>query len=625
MSCGLHREWPSHDAFRTLDDADVTGKRVLVRVDLNVPMENGTVTDATRIERVAADHPRDRATRAARSILLAHFGRPKGRDPKESLRPVAARPPSILEQAGRLRRGLHRRGRGQGRRRDEGRRHAAASRTPASTRARRRTIRPSSRRWPPIGDLYVNDAFSAAHRAHASTEGLAHVLPAYAGRTMQAELDALTQGARTAQAPGGRHRRRRQGLDQDRPARQPRHQGRCAGHRRRHGQHLPARPGHRRRQVARREATWPTPPAPSSRRRRQANCAIILPVDAVCAYDFKAGADTTPTASTSIPIDAHDPRCRPAIGRAHQGRDRRGHDAGLERPARRLRDRRPSTRARWRPPRHAAAAHQGRQAARRWPAAAIRSRRSTMPASRTASPMSRPPAAPSSNGWKASRCPASKHPAQSLAAAGLPLLDRSIAPASTAPALHCRPINGESHMARITLRQLLDHAAEHGYGVPAFNINNMEQALAIMEAANATDAPVIMQASRGARSYANDIMLKHDDGRGRPRSIRTSRSACIRTTATTPADLHDRDPGRLHLGDDGRLAQGRRQDPGRLRLQRRRHPPRRRHGPSGRHLGRRRARRAGLARDRHGREGRRPRRRGQAQPRPAAHRSRTRP
>ncbi|KXF75775.1 fructose-1,6-bisphosphate aldolase [Paramesorhizobium deserti] len=64
-------------------------------------------------------------------------------------------------------------------------------------------------------------------------------------------------------------------------------------------------------------------------------------------------------------------------------------------------------------------------------------------------------------------------------------------------------------MARITLRQLLDHAAEHGYGVPAFNISNMEQALAVMEAADATKAPVIIQASRGARSYANDIMLRH--------------------------------------------------------------------------------------------------------------------
>src|ERR1700736_3552039 len=64
-------------------------------------------------------------------------------------------------------------------------------------------------------------------------------------------------------------------------------------------------------------------------------------------------------------------------------------------------------------------------------------------------------------------------------------------------------------MARITLRQLLDHAAEHDYGVPAFNINNMEQALAIMDAASSLDAPVIIQASRGARSYANDIMLRH--------------------------------------------------------------------------------------------------------------------
>ena len=62
-------------------------------------------------------------------------------------------------------------------------------------------------------------------------------------------------------------------------------------------------------------------------------------------------------------------------------------------------------------------------------------------------------------------------------------------------------------MARITLRQLLDHAAEHGYGVPAFNINNMEQGLAIMAAAAATDSPVIIQASRGARAYANDIVL----------------------------------------------------------------------------------------------------------------------
>src|SRR6202453_4673536 len=71
------------------------------------------------------------------------------------------------------------------------------------------------------------------------------------------------------------------------------------------------------------------------------------------------------------------------------------------------------------------------------------------------------------------------------------------------------PTRRDQSMARITLRQLLDHAAEHDYGVPAFNINNMEQALAIMDAASSLDAPVIIQASRGARSYANDVMLRH--------------------------------------------------------------------------------------------------------------------
>ena len=87
-------------------------------------------------------------------------------------------------------------------------------------------------------------------------------------------------------------------------------------------------------------------------------------------------------------------------------------------------------------------------------------------------------------------------------------------------------------MAKITLRQLLDHAAERGYGVPAFNINNMEQGLAIMEAARACDAPVILQASRGARSYAGDVMLaKMIDALAE--MFPGSRSACTRTMATT--------------------------------------------------------------------------------------------
>ena len=118
-------------------------------------------------------------------------------------------------------------------------------------------------------------------------------------------------------------------------------------------------------------------------------------------------------------------------------------------------------------------------------------------------------------------------------------------------------------MARITLRQLLDHAAERGYGVPAFNINNMEQGLAIMEAAAAVDAPVIIQASRGARSYANDIMLaRMIDAL---EEMYPQIPLCLHQDhGNEEVDLRHRDPARLHLRHDGRLAEGRRQDRGEL-------------------------------------------------------------
>src|SRR5512145_393351 len=83
--------------FRTLDSADLAGKRVLVRVDLNVPMDNGKVTDATRIERIAPTIT-EIADKGGKVILLAHFGRPKGRDPKESLKPVAAAVADVLKR-----------------------------------------------------------------------------------------------------------------------------------------------------------------------------------------------------------------------------------------------------------------------------------------------------------------------------------------------------------------------------------------------------------------------------------------------------------------------------------------------------------------------------------------------
>ena len=134
-------------AWKTLDDMDLTGKVVLTRVDINVPVEDGRVTDATRIERIVPTI-RDILKAGGKPVLMAHFGRPKGKVvPEMSLKVVLPALEAALGQHGRLRRRLRRAdGRGRGRRRC---RRAACCcwRTPASTRARRRTIRRSRRRW----------------------------------------------------------------------------------------------------------------------------------------------------------------------------------------------------------------------------------------------------------------------------------------------------------------------------------------------------------------------------------------------------------------------------------------------------------------------------------------------
>src|SRR6516165_6704561 len=156
--------------FHTLDEADVRGKRVLVRVDLNVPVENGEVTDTTRIERVAPTI-REIADKGGKVILLSHFGRPKGPDPKQSLKLLtpatavnAMKPGEILCL-------------------ENTRFHPGEERNDPAFVAQLAAL----------GDIFVNDAFSAAHRAHASVEGIGHRLPTYAGRTMQDELEALTK------------------------------------------------------------------------------------------------------------------------------------------------------------------------------------------------------------------------------------------------------------------------------------------------------------------------------------------------------------------------------------------------------------------------------------------------
>src|SRR5580692_10872573 len=176
-------------SFRTLDDVDVKGKRVLLRVDLNVPMENGHVTDATRLERVAPTIL-EISGNGGKVILLAHFGRPKGREPKDSLKPVAAALAQVIRKPVAFA--------------DDCVGEVAAKAVAAmkdgdilcleNTRFHKEEEKNDPAfvaELAKLGDIWVNDAFSAAHRAHASTEGLGHKLPAYAGRTMQAELDAL--------------------------------------------------------------------------------------------------------------------------------------------------------------------------------------------------------------------------------------------------------------------------------------------------------------------------------------------------------------------------------------------------------------------------------------------------
>ena len=178
-------------AFRTLDDAgELKGKRVLVRVDLNVPMDGGGISDDTRI-RAVAPTIREIADRGGRVILLAHFGRPKkGPDPKLSLQAVVPAVAAVI-------------GRPVGFAADcigPTAEQAVAAMSDGDILVLENTrFHPAEEQNDPafaaalarLGDLYVDDAFSAAHRAHASTEGIARLLPAYAGRAMQKELEAL--------------------------------------------------------------------------------------------------------------------------------------------------------------------------------------------------------------------------------------------------------------------------------------------------------------------------------------------------------------------------------------------------------------------------------------------------
>ncbi len=187
-------------AWKTLDDMDLNGKVVLTRVDINVPMENGVVTDATRIEKIVPT-VNDILSKGGKPVLLAHFDRPKGKVvPEMSLSRVV---PALEAALGRkvvfgadcvgevAKAAIASAGVGDVVLLENTRFHPGEEKNDAGL----------AQQLADLGDVYVNDAFSAAHRAHASTAGIAHLLPAAAGRLMEAELKALEAALGTPLRP----------------------------------------------------------------------------------------------------------------------------------------------------------------------------------------------------------------------------------------------------------------------------------------------------------------------------------------------------------------------------------------------------------------------------------------
>lgn len=184
--------------WKTIDDMDLSGKRVLLRVDINVPVEAGKVTDATRIERIVPT-VEDILAKGGKPIIVAHFGRPKGkvmldmslRQVLPTLQAKLGHPVAFIETL------------------EAAEAHTEEQDTAEVILLENIRFHPGEEKNDPafaqrlaaLGDVYCNDAFSAAHRAHASTEGVAHLLPSCAGRLMQAELEALEAALGKPQRP----------------------------------------------------------------------------------------------------------------------------------------------------------------------------------------------------------------------------------------------------------------------------------------------------------------------------------------------------------------------------------------------------------------------------------------
>jgi phosphoglycerate kinase len=186
--------------FHTIEDLHVAGRRVLLRADLNVPVKDGKVTDATRIKRLAPTIETLMA-KDAKTIVMSHFGRPKGVDPSQSLEPLVG-PLSQLIGGKTVQFASDCIG-------PEAQKVVDALKPGEVALLENLRFHPEEEKNDPgfakqlaaLGDLYIDDAFSAAHRAHASIEALAHLLPNAAGKLMQAELEALGAALEQPQRP----------------------------------------------------------------------------------------------------------------------------------------------------------------------------------------------------------------------------------------------------------------------------------------------------------------------------------------------------------------------------------------------------------------------------------------
>src|SRR5215208_1756925 len=169
--------------MRTLDDLDVEGKRVLVRVDFNVPLDHGRITDDARIKAALPTLKELREQGAAKLVLLAHLGRPKDREPEFSLEPAAERLAELLDAPVELAPNLD----------DVPDVEIVMIENVRYEPGETKNDEALAKRYAALADVYVNDAFGAAHRAHASTEAVAHLLPSAAGRLLEREVATLTK------------------------------------------------------------------------------------------------------------------------------------------------------------------------------------------------------------------------------------------------------------------------------------------------------------------------------------------------------------------------------------------------------------------------------------------------